>query len=459
MDILRMSMAASVLIIFTIAFRFLFKTILPKNILMALWGIVSCKLMIPASILGSYELTFSEKATAPLELTPLLDIPAGIYQAAGGSGPVNTLLIQQIWLVGMAVMALYFLCCYVHCVRMFRISMPLEESPYIAQWLLKKRLRRHISVRISDQIMSPMTYGIIHPVILLPKIMDWNNRERLYYVLEHELSHIRRQDGFWKIWFAAVLVCHWFNPLVYAMYFIANRDMELACDEKVTQTLSRKQCAAYATMLVEWSAQKTDRNPMASHLMQYFMEERIINIMKKRKFGIAGIMLSIALIAGAATVYAATPVTAQTPAFNHSTDDLTLGGIFELYTPEEYKQVVENVKKYSNASTFSQDIKAMEEDLAKLKADNGKGEFIIYKSSFKTTETVNGSSITVGFNPTIVMAPELVKRDIPLTAENYRRDIESVTPTFDQAVREGQLTSSQRQTILNKMMENLAALE
>ena len=58
----------------------------------------------------------------------------------------------------------------------------------------------------------------------------------------------------------------------------------------------------------------------------------------------------------------------------------TLGGLFELYTPEEYKESVNQIKKYMGAD--HEDVKAMEADLAKLKADNGKGEFVIYKGAF-----------------------------------------------------------------------------
>ena len=58
----------------------------------------------------------------------------------------------------------------------------------------------------------------------------------------------------------------------------------------------------------------------------------------------------------------------------------TLGGLFELYTPEEYEESVNQIKKYMGAD--HEDVKAMEADLAKLKADNGKGEFVIYKGAF-----------------------------------------------------------------------------
>ncbi|RAZ18687.1 peptidase M56, partial [Klebsiella oxytoca] len=70
----------------------------------------------------------------------------------------------------------------------------------------------------------PLTYGIIHPVILLPKSTDWTDTERLNYVLEHELAHIRHFDAAAKLALTAAVCVHWFNPLVWLMLSLANRD-------------------------------------------------------------------------------------------------------------------------------------------------------------------------------------------------------------------------------------------
>ena len=89
-------------------------------------------------------------------------------------------------------------------------------------------------------ISSPLTYGILHPVILLPKKLDRNDQAALKYVLTHEYVHIRRFDAITKILFAAVLCIHWFNPLVWVMYVLANRDIELSCDAWVIRMMGEK---------------------------------------------------------------------------------------------------------------------------------------------------------------------------------------------------------------------------
>ena len=134
-------------------------------------------------------------------------------------------------------------------------------------------------------------------------------------------------------------------------------------------------------------------------------------------------------------------------------NDPTLGGTFELYSVEEYQRIVDTVKE--DRGEGDPDALAMERDLERLKADNGKGEFVIYKGAFMvSTETT-----VVAFNPTIVMRPELVSRNTPLTAETYQNDIKDVTEILEDAVADGFLTETQKKRVLDKMEENLAGLE
>ena len=82
-----------------------------------------------------------------------------------------------------------------------------------------------------DRISSPLTYGILHPVILLPRQNLSLPQETLDCILTHEYVHIRRFDCLLKLLLTAALCLHWLNPLVWVMYLLANRDIELCCDE------------------------------------------------------------------------------------------------------------------------------------------------------------------------------------------------------------------------------------
>lgn len=72
-------------------------------------------------------------------------------------------------------------------------------------------------------------------MILLPKKIAQDSSDDLKYVLSHEYIHIRRFDLVFKLVLTAALCVHWFDPLVWVMYVIANRDIEISCDEAVVR--------------------------------------------------------------------------------------------------------------------------------------------------------------------------------------------------------------------------------
>ncbi len=93
-----------------------------------------------------------------------------------------------------------------------------------------------MEIRQSDRIAALLTYGVLRPVVLIPKQTDWTDETRLKVILTHEFVHIRRFDTLTKLLLAAALCIHWFNPFVWVMYVLANRDIELSCDETVVRT-------------------------------------------------------------------------------------------------------------------------------------------------------------------------------------------------------------------------------
>ena len=110
--------------------------------------------------------------------------------------------------------------------------------------------RRHPAGRIS----SPLTFGVLRPVILVPKKTDWTDETALRYVLEHEFVHIQRFDVLSKLLLIAAVCVHRFNPLVWVRYVRANRDLELSCDETVLRRFGGDVRAAYARVLIRMEA-------------------------------------------------------------------------------------------------------------------------------------------------------------------------------------------------------------
>ena len=315
MSLFQMSVAGGVLILFIVVIRALAIHRLPKTTFLALWMIAALRLLLPFSIPLPFNIhigldVFSDvvqelpsgniASTLPGDSPPSYDIGTAVPSPA--TEHIST--FEILWLVGVLLLAIYFSISYFRSMRKFRMSIP-DNTPYIQNWLTAHQISRPLAVRSSDLISSPLTYGILHPVILLPKKLDRNDQVALKYVLTHEYVHIRRFDAITKILFAAVLCIHWFNPLVWGMYVLANRDTELSCDAWVIRMTGVKNRSSYALMLIKMEERRNGMSALCNHFGKNAISERIEAIMKFKKTSIWACILALALIAGATTAFAA----------------------------------------------------------------------------------------------------------------------------------------------------------
>ena len=122
-------------------------------------------------------------------------------------------------------------------------------------------------------------------------------------MLEHEFVHIRRFDALLKLALIAAVCVHWFSPLVWVLYVLANRDVELACDETVVRRFGGAR-AAYAGALIHMEEVKSGLMPLFSHFSRSATKERITAIMKTKKITVISLLLAVVLVAGTVTVFA-----------------------------------------------------------------------------------------------------------------------------------------------------------
>lgn len=328
MSLMQMSLSGAVMILVIAALRCLFLNALPKRTFPVLWWIALARLLLPYtlpsglsiySIVNRSEPVRQEAVKLPAVLfTPTLsplDRPAPSPAPAAAppaAEPSQFHIWALIWVVGAVVCFVWFALSYIHCRREFQTSLPVRND-YVRHWLRIHRLRRRISIRQTAGISAPLTYGVLRPVILLPKNTDWTDAAALRYVLEHEYIHICRFDAASKLLFTAALCIHWFNPAVWLLYFLVNRDMEPACDEAVIRLFGQDSRAKYARTLIHLEETKSGLMPLANGFSKNAIEERIVAIMKAKKITL--LVSAIALVLVTATVILfATSAKAEKPA-------------------------------------------------------------------------------------------------------------------------------------------------
>ncbi len=94
------------------------------------------------------------------------------------------------------------------------------------------------------------------------------------------------------------------------MYVLANRDIELSCDETVVRTFGETVKSAYAMPLIGLEEKRSRLTPLVSNFSKNSIEERIVSIMKIKKTSVAAVLFAVALVIGTAAVFATDTVSA-----------------------------------------------------------------------------------------------------------------------------------------------------
>lgn len=246
--VINMSVSAGYAVLAVILLRLLFKKA-PKWLSASIWALVGLRLIMPFSIKSALSLIPSAEVVSPdimTDKTP--NINSGIpfinnvfnpvIQESFAPNPqesVNPLqiwipILTAIWLSGVALMLIYLTVSYLKIKR--RVSCAVLYSGNVYQ---------------ADFVSSPFILGVFKPKIYLPFNM---NEKDVGYVIAHERAHIKRRDHIWKPLAFLLLSLYWFNPLLWIAYVLFSRDIEFACDEKVTGELDRESRASYTEALV-----------------------------------------------------------------------------------------------------------------------------------------------------------------------------------------------------------------
>ena len=126
----------------------------------------------------------------------------------------------------------------------------------------------------------PFVTGVFRLRIYLPEDMEWQEQS---YILLHERVHIRRGDHIWRILAYAALCLHWFNPLVWAAFYISERDMEMSCDEAVIRKSGSQIKKEYSTSLLTMSAGSRGSHRLSPAFAEGDTGSRIRNVLRYKK--------------------------------------------------------------------------------------------------------------------------------------------------------------------------------
>lgn len=295
MTILEMSISGAAMILIITLIRAVFIHKLPKKAFVLMWEIVILRLLLPVKIPSITSVFTLAERFLPQEIirvNPITELDtvvneSGYPEILQVPNVLNIPVCEIVWLIGVVISAATFIGLYIMSFRKYRFA---ERVGIVLPEELK--LRRKVEIRICGGISSPLTYGLVKPVILLPKTFEPDNSEQLRLVLTHEITHIKRFDVIRKIAVIIAVCVHWFNPLAWVMFVLFNRDIELVCDDIVIGKIGHKNRREYALALVEMLDARVEI--LHNYFSKNAVEERIVSISKHKKTNvISGITAGI----------------------------------------------------------------------------------------------------------------------------------------------------------------------
>ena len=237
----------SILIGLILLLRVPVRRLLGANVLYWLWVLPVIRVLLP------YKL---QRPTALTEITNSanLDSTVSVFQSPSADVLVvpQALPLLGLWYTGIVLCVLFQL------TNSWRFRQTLTTQSYPFKQTTDK-IRRLIKssglasdrVLVTDLVDTPFVTGLLKPKIFLPTNFEKRfSADAGYWILKHELAHIRRKDLWLQLISETFRALFWFNPIVHIAIKCFREDQEYACDQSVISKCDSKQRYQYGKALL-----------------------------------------------------------------------------------------------------------------------------------------------------------------------------------------------------------------
>lgn len=194
-----------------------------------------------------------------------------------------------VWASGAAVMLLWNFGAYL-VFRRTILAKSVDASAKTKEILLETEnllgIEKEIKAVVCKNVSSPMVLGFLNPRLVLPE--ENYSEKALHFILNHELTHYKRCDTFYKAFMLIVNAVHWFNPVVWLMRKHADSDLEVSCDAHVIENADLETRKRYSETIL--SCVHREKAPCAVFSTHFYggtktLKKRFANILSTEKRG------------------------------------------------------------------------------------------------------------------------------------------------------------------------------
>jgi hypothetical protein len=155
---------------------------------------------------------------------------------------------------------------------------------FINSFSKKLDLAKKIQLKFSEAVDVPCVIGFLKPIIILPVSLSVHlSACEVESILLHELSHIKRNDYLANLLQQAVSVVLFFNPFIYFINKLINKERENSCDDLVIAKTGKPLIYAKALLKLEQARSNDFQLALAVTGKKFNLLNRIERIMKTQK--------------------------------------------------------------------------------------------------------------------------------------------------------------------------------
>lgn len=158
---------------------------------------------------------------------------AGVARIVGAAAAS----VPAIWLAGVLIVLLWLGVGQVGLARLARRGHPLrgQDARLAEQAASALGVRRRVRLLSSAGVSTPLAFGALRPVVVLPVGAGAWPAARRRSALLHELAHVARRDALTQLIAGIACALYWFHPAVWLAARALRAERERACDDRVLE--------------------------------------------------------------------------------------------------------------------------------------------------------------------------------------------------------------------------------
>jgi TonB family protein len=151
---------------------------------------------------------------------------------------------------------------------------------------------------LSEGVTSPVTFGAVRPVVLLPARFQEFDPVTREAILCHELLHVRRRDWLYTLGEEVLRAVFWFHPAIWWLLGEIGVAREEEVDRLVVAETRTRDAYVDALLAIAGAGSQPDLAPAPLFLRKRHLKRRVVSILKEVRMSKTRLVSSLAAALG-----------------------------------------------------------------------------------------------------------------------------------------------------------------